>query len=71
MSSVLVRYSKDGGHNWSAWRERSLGEVGEFTKRVTMRRLGLGRQWVFDIKVTDDVKRDLMAASMQIEGSDE
>lgn len=67
---VQFRYSKDGGHNWSAWRTRSLGEVGDFTKRVTLRRLGQGRQWVFEVKVSDDVKRDLMAASMQIEGGD-
>lgn len=67
---VQVRYSKDGGRNWSDWRTRSLGELGAFQDRVVLRRLGRGRQWVFDVKVTDDVKRDLIAASLQLEGGE-
>lgn len=68
MTTIDLRYSKDGGRNWSDWKQRSLGEVGDFVKRVTFRRLGQGRQWVFDIRVTDPVRADLIAASMQIEG---
>ena len=65
---IDFRYSKDGGRNWSDWKQRSLGDVGDFVKRVTFRRLGQGRQWVFDIRVTDPVRADLIAASLQIEG---
>lgn len=65
---VLFRYSKDGGNNWSGWVERSLGEVGDFQKRVRRYRLGQGRQWVFDVRVTSPVKADLLAASIQMEG---
>lgn len=65
-----VRYSKDGGKNWSGWVERSLGEVGEFEKRVKLRRLGKGRQWVIDVRVTAPITAHLLAASYQIEGSD-
>jgi hypothetical protein len=68
--SVLIRYSKDGGHNWSRWKERSLGAVGDFQKRVVLRRMGQGRQWVLDIKITDNVKRDLLAASLQLESNE-
>lgn len=63
---IQIRYSKDGGRNWSAWRERDLGEVGDFMKRVKCLRLGQGRQWVFDIKTTSPVRCDLLAASIQI-----
>lgn len=65
---VQFRYSKDGGHNWSGWVTRSLGEVGEFQKRVRAYRFGQGRQWVFDIKVTSPVKADLIAMSIQASG---
>lgn len=68
MNVVRLRYSKDGGHNWSDWRERPLGEVGEFMNRVQFSRLGRGRDWVFEISVTSPVRADLMAASMQVEG---
>ncbi|MGN6280546.1 hypothetical protein [Frateuria sp.] len=70
MSSVNVRYSKDGGRNWSDWRKLDAGEVGDFCKRIELRRLGLGRQWVFDILVTDPVPADLIAGSILPEATD-
>lgn len=66
-SIVDVRFSQDGGHNWSNWRTRSLGEVGAFQKRAVLRRMGVGRQWVMEIRVADQCKRDLLVGSMQIE----
>lgn len=68
MSTVRIRYSRDGGRNYSDWRERSLGEVGEFMKKVEVSRLGQGTDWVFEIAISDPVRADLMAASVQIEG---
>lgn len=65
---VDIRYSKDGGNNWSHWKRRSLGDVGDFMKRVRVHRLGRGRQWVFDIRVTDNCRAALLAASLQVEG---
>lgn len=70
MSYVDIRYSKDGGHNWSDWRRIPLGETGDFVKRVETRRLGQGRQWVFDVRITDPVRTDIIAASIKVEGSD-
>ena len=66
---VQIRYSRDGGRNWSAWRERSLGDLGEFMKRVRCLRLGQGRQWVFEWKVTDAVRADCLGASLQVESA--
>jgi hypothetical protein len=70
MSSVNVRYSKDGGRNWSDWRKIDMGDVGDFCKRVQLRRLGRGYQWVFDILITDPVPADLIAASIMPEATD-
>ena len=64
MSSIDVRYSKDGGRNWSDWRKLDAGEAGDFCKRLQLRRLGRGYQWVFDIRVTDAVRADLIAGSI-------
>ncbi len=69
-ANVSVRFSKDGGHNFSNWRLHPLGELGDFQKRVVMRRMGQGRQWVMEIRVTSNCRRDLLVGSMQIE-SDE
>jgi len=70
MSTVDVRYSKDGGNNWSDWRTIPFGETGDFCKRIELRRLGRGRQWVLDIRVTDPVKADLLDASTMTEPTD-
>jgi hypothetical protein len=66
----LIRYSKDGGNNWSGWVERSLGEVGDFQERVKVSRLGKGRQWVFHIRVTSPIPAHLLAASYKPEGAE-
>ncbi len=59
---VLISYSDDGGRNWSNWRERSLGEVGEYAKRVRFWRLGRFRNRIYRIRVSSPVKRDLLGA---------
>lgn len=66
-ATIDIRYSKDGGRNWSDWSRHDLGDTGDFTKRVTRRRLGRGRQWVFQVRVTDPVKADILAASIKLE----
>ncbi len=70
MASVQIRYSKDGGANWSEWRVLDMGGVGNFTRRVQTRRLGRGRQWVFDIRITDPVRADILAGSIMTEQTD-
>lgn len=60
--NIDLRYSRDGGRNWSDWRKLDMGDVGDFTKRVQARRLGRGESWVFDVRITDPVRADLMGA---------
>lgn len=67
-SYVDIRYSKDGGGNWSNWRTVSLGTKGTFVKPTRARRWGVSRQWVFHFRVTDASKRDMLTVSVDIEG---
>ena len=62
-----VRYSKDGGRNWSNWRERSIGQIGKYEQRVKLLRLGRARQWVLEIEVSSPRKSDLLGAVVSIE----
>lgn len=71
MTSVDIRYSKDGGRNWSDWRKMNAGDTGDFTERLQARRFGRGRQWVFDIRITDPVRTDILAASWMPEQCDD
>lgn len=65
-----IRYSKDGGYNWSHWRTVSLGELGEYQDRTRLRfrRLGMARTFIFDIEVSSPMRSDLLMAVAQIEG---
>lgn len=54
---IAMRYSDDGGHNWSSWMNASMGKLGEHHIQCVWRKLGiseLGR--IFEFKVTDPVK---------------
>jgi hypothetical protein len=64
---IEMCYSDDGGHNWSNWQARDLGDTGDFDARKVWRRLGMTRQRVFKFRVTSPVKCDLIAASVQVE----
>lgn len=64
---VEVAVSKDGGHTWSNWRRRSLGQLGQYEQRVRILRLGRYRQAVMKIRVSSPVKRDLLGAVAVIE----
>lgn len=66
---VFICYSNDGGHTWSNWRERSLGEVGEYEKRIRLWRLGKFHNRIFKIRVSSPVRRDLLGAVGYITGS--
>lgn len=66
-TNMDVRYSKDGGRNWSDWRKLNMGSTGDFQQRLQCRRLGRGRQFVFDVRVTDPVRADILAASVMLE----
>lgn len=70
MSKVTLSTSKDGGRNWSNEKERSLGEVGEYRKRIQFTRLGQGRQMVVRVRVSSPVKATLLGATAQITPSD-
>lgn len=49
---IMMRYTDDG-RNWSNWLYRSLGEIGEYSTRVKWNKLGMSRNRVYQIRVTD------------------
>lgn len=64
---LMLRYSDDNGHSWSNERTCSLGAVGEYGKRAIFRRLGVGRNRVFEISLTDPVKFVVTAAIVEFD----
>jgi hypothetical protein len=59
---ISMQFSKDGGKTWSPERWKSLGKLGEFTKRARWNRLGKGREILIRVLIADPVKRNIFKA---------
>jgi len=59
---AMLRWSDDGGKTWSNEHWVSLGQMGEYTKRARWRRLGKARSRIFEVTITDAVKRNIFKA---------
>jgi len=64
---VMFRVSKDGGHTWSQERTAGAGRVGEYSKRVIWHRLGQGRDWIFEVTVSDAFRATLVSGWPEFE----
>lgn len=65
---MMVRWSDDGGHAWSTLRTMTMGRVGKGNARARITRLGKSRDRVFEISISDPVKRVILGASVDAEG---
>lgn len=65
---ILLRWSKDGGKTWSRLQPyRSMGALGEYLARLRWISLGQAYQWVFELVITDAIKRVLIATHLDAE----
>lgn len=64
---LVLRYSDDAGHSWSNEKYCSLGKTGQYNARAVFRRLGCGRNRVWEISTTDPVKFAVIGAVMEYE----
>ena len=68
--SVTLEYSDDGGHTWSNVRERSLGEQGEYRKRVRFNRLGAFRARIWRVRTSAPIRVDFLGGVAQLVKTD-
>jgi hypothetical protein len=69
---VMLRWSDDGGHNWSNEHWMSMGGIGQFGTRIIWRRLGMTtkiRDRVYEVSGTDPVKIAIMGAELHVSGT--
>lgn len=64
---MTMRYSKDGGHTWSSGQDRGVGQAGQYRKRVLWRRLGVSRDRVFEVSMSDPIPWRLVDAYLLAE----
>ena len=67
---AMLRWSDDDGNTWSNEHWVSMGKIGEYKKRAVWRRLGNSRARIYELVITDPVKRVLTGAQLDAEVGD-
>lgn len=61
---AMLRWSDDGGFTWSNEYWRAIGAQGQRRARVRWDRLGVSRDRVYEVTITDPVKRIIIGAEI-------
>jgi DNA-binding beta-propeller fold protein YncE len=61
---IRLSYSDDGGHTWSNDRIASMGNLGDYNKKIIFRKFGMSKNRAFRIAITDAVKKILIGSYM-------
>lgn len=64
---MMLQYSDDGGHTWSNERQVSIGKIGKFNTRAKFHKLGISRDRIYSISISDPVKRTIIGADIDFE----
>lgn len=62
-----LRVSKDGGNSWGTQTFAKMGAIGKYKNRLQWRRLGVGRDIVCEVTITDPVKRVFTEATLTLD----
>jgi hypothetical protein len=61
----MLRWSNDGGSTWSKEYWQNIGQQGKYTNRAIWRRLGMSRDRIFEVVVTDPIKAVIVSANLK------
>lgn len=61
---AMLRWSNDGGQTWGNEHWTGIGQIGESKHRAIWRRLGRARDRVYEMRISDPVRRDIVGASL-------
>lgn len=64
---VMMQFSDDGGHSWSHEKWTGFGKIGARLKRAIWRRMGVSRDRVYSVTITDPVPVRIIGAEIEIE----
>ena len=67
---AMLRWSNDGGSTWSNEHWTSVGKLGKYQNRAIWRRLGMARDRIFEVSVTDPVNFVIVSANLKLQGAE-
>ena len=62
---AMLRWSNDGGSTWSNEHWVTIGQLGKYKNRAIWRRLGMARDRVFEVSITDPVNAVIVSANLK------
>ena len=62
---AMLRWSNDGGSTWSNEYWTSIGLIGRYKNRAIWRRLGMARDRVFEVVVSDPINAVIISANLK------
>jgi hypothetical protein len=62
---AMLRWSNDGGSTWSKEYWVSIGQQGKYKNRAIWRRLGMARDRIFEVSITDPVNAVIISANLK------
>jgi hypothetical protein len=66
----MLRWSNDGGSTWSNEHWRTIGKIGRYRDRAIWRRLGMARDRVFEVSISDPVRAVVISAELRTSSGD-
>jgi hypothetical protein len=63
---VIMRYSDDKGRTWSNERWRTMGKMGEYSKRTRWHMLGSSYERTYEFVISDPVEVAIVSASVEV-----
>ena len=67
---AMLRWSNDGGSTWSREYWVGIGKQGQYKNRAIWRRLGMARDRIFEVSITDPIKAVIVSANLKASGAD-
>ena len=67
---AMLRWSNDGGSTWSKEYWVSIGSIGRYQNRAIWRRLGMARDRIFEVSITDPIKAVIVSANLKASSGD-
>lgn len=62
---AMLRWSNDGGSTWSSEHWTSIGKMGRYKNRAIWRRLGMARDRIFEVAISDPVNAVIVSANLK------
>jgi hypothetical protein len=62
---AMLTYSDDGGSTWSNQHWTSVGAIGNYKNRARWQRLGMARDRIFQVEVSDPVNFTIISANLR------